>query len=120
MSKSQQNFHVFLYPCDHYGNPDLLREIIKREKVDALFLITDPRYFEWVFAMEHEIRANIPIAYLNIWDDLPAPMYNRDFYDYSSYDNRRWAAHSGSDSDDLYIFFGYSRGLLEIQALHTS
>ena len=72
---------VFLYPCDHYGNPDLLREIIKREKVDALFLITDPRYFEWVFAMEHEIRANIPIAYLNIWDDLPAPMYNRDFYD---------------------------------------
>ena len=26
-------------------------------------------------------RSSIPIAYLNIWDDLPAPMYNRDFYD---------------------------------------
>ena len=33
--------------------------------------------------------------------------YNREFYDYSSYDGRRWAAHSGSDSDDLYIYFGY-------------
>ena len=36
---------VLLYPCDHYGNPDLLRDVIKREKIDALFLITDPRYF---------------------------------------------------------------------------
>ena len=72
---------VVLYPCDHYGNPELLREVIKREKIDALFLITDPRYFEWLFAMENEIRSSIPIAYLNIWDDLPAPMYNREFYD---------------------------------------
>jgi hypothetical protein len=30
--------------------------------------------------MENEIRSSIPIAYLNIWDDLPAPMYNKDFY----------------------------------------
>ena len=72
---------VILYPCDHYGNPELLREVIKAEKIDALFLITDPRYFEWLFAIENEIRSDIPIAYLNIWDDLPAPMYNRDYYD---------------------------------------
>ncbi len=72
---------VILYPCDHYGNPDLLRDVIEREKIDALFLITDPRYFEWLFAIENEIRSQIPIAYLNIWDDLPAPMYNREFYD---------------------------------------
>ena len=72
---------VRLYPCDHYGNPDLLRGVIEKENIDALFLITDPRYFEWLFAIENEIRAQIPIAYLNIWDDLPAPMYNREFYD---------------------------------------
>ncbi len=30
--------------------------------------------------MEREIRASIPIAYLNIWDDYPAPLYNREFY----------------------------------------
>jgi glycosyltransferase involved in cell wall biosynthesis len=72
---------VLLYPCDGYGDPRLLREVIKREKIDALFLITDPRYFEWLFQIENEIRNQIPIAYLNIWDDLPAPMYNREFYD---------------------------------------
>jgi hypothetical protein len=33
--------------------------------------------------------------------------YNKPEYDYSSYDGRRWAAHSGSDSDDLYIYIGY-------------
>ena len=72
---------VMLYPVDAYGDPKTLRELIKHEKPDALFLITDPRYFEWLFQIENEIRTSIPIAYLNIWDDLPAPMYNREFYD---------------------------------------
>ena len=70
---------VFLYPTDGYGDSRLLREIINIEKPDALFLITDPRYFTWIFQMEVEIRKKIPITYLNIWDDYPAPMYNRPF-----------------------------------------
>ena len=70
-----------LYPVDAYGNPDILREIIKIEKPDAILLITDPRYFEWLFNMEEELRVNIPIAYLNIWDDMPAPQYNEEFYE---------------------------------------
>ena len=32
------------------------------------------------------------------------------YYAYSTYDGRRWAAHSGSDSDDLYIFLGIKNG----------
>ena len=72
---------VILYPTDGYGNPDILRQIISIEKPDAIFLITDPRYFTWVFQMENEIRKNIPIAYLNIWDSFPAPMYNKEFYE---------------------------------------
>ena len=70
-----------LYPVDGYGNPDVLREVINTERPDAILLITDPRYFMWVFNMEEELRTKIPIAYLNIWDDLPAPQYNEDFYD---------------------------------------
>jgi len=31
--------------------------------------------------MEAEIRKQCPITYLNIWDDYPAPMYNRPFYE---------------------------------------
>ena len=70
-----------LYPVDGYGDPDTLREIIKLEQPDAILLITDPRYFQWVFNMEEEIRRDIPIAYLNIWDDMPAPQYNEEFYE---------------------------------------
>ena len=71
---------VLLYPCDGYGDAKLVHHVIKEQKIDALFLITDPRYFEWLFRIENEIRDRIPIAYLNIWDDLPAPMYNKEFY----------------------------------------
>ena len=72
---------VTLYPVDEYGNPDILRQLIKIEKPDAIMLITDPRYFVWLFMMENEIRKSIPITYLNIWDDYPAPLYNKPFYE---------------------------------------
>jgi glycosyltransferase involved in cell wall biosynthesis len=72
---------VTLFPTDGYGNPDILRQLIKTEKPDAIFLITDPRYFTWLFQMEGEIRKNIPIVYLNIWDSVPAPAYNKEFYE---------------------------------------
>ena len=72
---------VVLYPTDGYGNPDLVRQVMEMEKIDAIFLVTDPRYFTWLFQIENEIRKKIPIAYLNIWDDYPAPMYNKEFYE---------------------------------------
>ena len=72
---------VFLYPVDGYGNPELIRQIIQLEQPDAIMLITDPRYFDWLFAMENEIRKQIPIIYLNIWDDYPAPLYNKAYYE---------------------------------------
>ena len=72
---------VLLYPTDGYGDPGLLREIINIEKPDAIMLFTDPRYFTYIFNMEHEIRKSIPITYLNIWDDYPAPMYNKPYYE---------------------------------------
>jgi len=30
--------------------------------------------------MKREIRSKIPIFWLNIWDDYPAPMYNKNYY----------------------------------------
>jgi len=47
---------VFLYPIDGYGNPDLIRQLIAMEQPDAIMLITDPRYFEWLFQIENEIQ----------------------------------------------------------------
>ena len=57
---------VISYPVDGYSTPDLLRQFIQVEKPDAIMIITDPRYFEWLFMMEAEIRKDIPIIYLNI------------------------------------------------------
>ena len=72
---------VILYPSNGYGDSRILREILNIEKPDAIMLFTDPRYFTYIFNMEHEIRKSIPIAYLNIWDDYPAPMYNKPYYE---------------------------------------
>jgi glycosyltransferase involved in cell wall biosynthesis len=72
---------VYLYPVDGYGSPELIRQMIEIEKPDALMMFTDPRYWIWLFQMEQEIRKQIPIIYLNIWDDLPYPMYNKAYYE---------------------------------------
>jgi glycosyltransferase involved in cell wall biosynthesis len=72
---------VIVYPVDGYGTQELLRNIINIEKPDAIMLITDPRYFVHIFQIENEIRKNIPITYLNIWDDYPAPLYNKAYYE---------------------------------------
>ena len=76
-----EDSYVMMYPTNGYGDADFLRQVIKIEKPDAIMLITDPRYFVWLFNIEQEIRKNIPITYLNIWDDYPAPMYNRPYYE---------------------------------------
>ena len=66
---------VKIIPSSGYGNAMKIRQLIKMEKPDALFLFTDPRYWVWLFEIEREIRSKIPIFYLNIWDDYPAPLY---------------------------------------------
>ena len=75
-----EDAYLKIYPVSGYGNPDILRNIMEIEKPDAIMHFTDPRFWIWFYQMEHEIRQHIPIMYYNIWDDLPDPMYNRDYY----------------------------------------
>ena len=75
------NANVKVFPVNGYGNPDLLRQMIAMEQPDAIMIYTDPRFWIWLFHMEHEIRQNIPIFYYNIWDDWPAPKYNESYYE---------------------------------------
>ena len=53
-----------------------------------------------IFGFEY---ANIKQSYTNKFRG-GGHWWWKDFYNYSSYNGRRWAAHSGSDSDDFYIF----------------
>lgn len=71
---------VKIYCNDGYGDPILLRRLIYAEKPDAILHFTDPRFWGWLYNMEHEIRTKIPLIYLNIWDDLPDPMWNKEAY----------------------------------------
>ena len=70
-----------IIPTDGYGTPEMLRSIIRNEKPDILWMMTDPRFYEWLWAMENEIRALCPIVYYHVWDNYPYPMFNKKFYD---------------------------------------
>ena len=72
--------YLKIYPVSGYGNEDLLREVLDMEKPDAILHYTDPRFWIWFYNMEAEIRRTMPIFYYNIWDDLPDPQYNTNYY----------------------------------------
>jgi glycosyltransferase involved in cell wall biosynthesis len=76
-----EDAYVKLYPVNGYGSQELLRQLIKTEKPDAILHYTDPRFWGWLYEMEHELRQDIPIFYYNIWDDLPYPRWNEPFYE---------------------------------------
>ena len=69
-----------IYASTGYGSPDVLRQLINVEKPDAILHFTDPRFWKWLYDMEHEVREFCPIMYYNIWDSLPDPMWNAPFY----------------------------------------
>jgi glycosyltransferase involved in cell wall biosynthesis len=75
-----QDASIKIYCNDGYGDPFLIRNLIQTEKPDAILHFTDPRFWDWLYNMEHEIRTKIPILYLNIWDDIPDPMWNKEAY----------------------------------------
>ena len=52
-----------IYPIDGYGSQDLIRDLLAREQPDAILHYTDPRFWGFLYDMEHEIRQNIPIFY---------------------------------------------------------
>jgi glycosyltransferase involved in cell wall biosynthesis len=72
---------VFMYPISGYGSPEMIRQLMAIEKPDAILFFTDPRYWIWLFQIENEVRRTVPMIYLNIWDDMPAPLYNKPYYE---------------------------------------
>jgi glycosyltransferase involved in cell wall biosynthesis len=70
-----------IYCSDGYGNPDVIRQLIQIERPDAILHFTDPRFWGWLYGMEHELRQLMPLFYYTIWDDVPYPRYNRPYYE---------------------------------------
>ena len=71
---------LVLYPVKGYGNQEMVRSIIRNEKPDILWFMTDPRFYEWLWDMENEIRPNIPMVYYHVWDNYPFPKFNKSYY----------------------------------------
>lgn len=72
-----------LVPTIGYAPLDLIRQIVDIEKPDALFIVTDPRFYGHIFQNEAEIRMNLPILYWTIWDNSDKetfPSFNEPYY----------------------------------------
>ena len=70
-----------IFPVDGYGNPDIIRAMIRDQKPDILWFMTDPRFFQWLWDIEDEIRAHVPMVYYHVWDNRPYPYFNKPNYD---------------------------------------
>jgi glycosyltransferase involved in cell wall biosynthesis len=76
-----EDAYLKIYPSTGYGTAEKLKQVLEIEKPDAILHFTDPRYWIWLYDIEHEIRQTTPIFFYHIWDDLPDPKYNRDYYE---------------------------------------
>jgi glycosyltransferase involved in cell wall biosynthesis len=70
-----------IIPVDGYGTQEMIRSVIRNEKPDILWFMTDPRFYEWLWEMENEIRPLLPMVYYHVWDNKPLPMFNKKFYE---------------------------------------
>jgi len=69
-----------ILPVDNYGTQEHIRSCLRSEKPDILWFMTDPRFWGWLWEIEDEIRANVPMVYYHVWDNYPAPEFNKVFY----------------------------------------
>jgi len=71
---------LIIYPVDGYGNPDMVRSVLRNHKPDLLWFMTDPRFWGWLWSFDNEIRAQVPMVYHHVWDNKPYPFFNKGFY----------------------------------------
>ena len=71
---------LVIYPVDGYGTQDIVRSIVRTEKPDIVWFMTDPRFWGWLWEMEDEIRPLAPMIYYHVWDNYPYPDFNEPAY----------------------------------------
>ena len=74
-----------IQPVDGHGTKEKLRNAIVDFKPDAIIMVTDPRFFTWVWEMEDEIRRVCPLLYWHVWDNDPLPEFNVPLYESTDY-----------------------------------
>ena len=69
-----------IYPVDGYGSQEQVRALLQAQKPDIVWIMTDPRFWGWLWDIENEIRSVAPLVYYHVWDNFPDPTYNRKWY----------------------------------------
>ena len=69
-----------IFPVDGYGSQEQIRSVLQNERPDALWFMTDPRFYGWLWEIDNEIRANVPMMYYHVWDNFPPPHFNGRYY----------------------------------------
>ena len=72
---------LIVYPVDGYGTQDAIRSMLRTERPDMLWFMTDPRFFGWLWEIEDEVRSLVPMIYYHVWDNYPYPNFNKIWYD---------------------------------------
>lgn len=70
-----------IFPVNGYGNQDMIRSLLRTEKPDVIWFMTDPRFYGWLWSVAQEVRPLVPLVYYHVWDNFPAPVFNKKFYD---------------------------------------
>ena len=74
-----------IYPVDGYGNQELVRSVLRHERPDVLWFMTDPRFWGWLWSIDNEIRTHVPMVYHHVWDNKPYPLFNKKYYESNDY-----------------------------------
>ena len=69
-----------IYPVDGYGTQEQVRALLKAQRPDIVWIMTDPRFWGWLWEIDNEIRSVAPLVYYHVWDNLPYPTFNRKWY----------------------------------------
>lgn len=69
-----------VHPIDGYGSPEVIRSILRTERPDLVWFMTDPRFYGWLWEMEDEVRSLCPMVYYHVWDNYPYPDFNAVWY----------------------------------------
>jgi len=80
MKTDQWGDDLIIFPVKGYGDANLVREALWNERPDAVWIMTDPRFWGWLWEMEEEIRSHCPLVYYHVWDNYPYPTFNKKFY----------------------------------------
>ncbi len=74
-----------IFPVKGYGDANLVRGMLATQKPDMVWFMTDPRFYEWLWHIDNEVRQKVPLVYYHVWDNYPYPYFNQKFYNSNDY-----------------------------------